>query len=169
MSTQPILTDVTSPAVARLIQDLVALEGETEHPAGSNRSEFIDRIANEFGSPLGSPWCALTQGYVRKKNGLWLPTHDVGSCNEWVVQAKRAGKWSGVPVLGAAVIYTDHVRLTEGPYAGNLHALHMGGVVSLNPLQSIEGNTSAGHFDRNGGTVLLKTTDTARVYGYVLP
>lgn len=173
MSTQPVLSLSVDPFIAQRVvgylADLIDDVGETESPPASNRSPFIDAISDEFGTPRGSAWCALLQGHCRKKNGLWIPSRDVGSCDEWVKQAKEQGKWTDTPVIGAVVVYTNGQKLTEGRYAGQLDAVHVGAVVSLRRLKSIEGNTSAGTFDRNGGTCLIKSVATERVYGYILP
>src|ERR1051325_3703632 len=65
--------------------------GVCEDPIGSNRGPEIDAWATEFGSPLGSFWCALAVGKARKEGGLWIPEQDVGSCDEWVYAARRGG------------------------------------------------------------------------------
>src|SRR4051812_15558669 len=79
--------------------------GVCEVPPGSNRGPEIDAWAAEFGSPLGSYWCALSVGAARKVGGLWIPSRDVGACNEWVFQGTRAGLVTKDPVPGAAIIY----------------------------------------------------------------
>lgn len=158
---------ITDGKLLGLVRDLLSCVGETEHPAGSNRGPFIDAIAKEFGSPLGSPWCALLQGHVRKKNGFWIPTHDVGATNEWVYQAKQAGKWTETPSTGAVIVYGDGTTVPSGRYAGQPHAVHVGCVVA--PGKSIEGNTVSDRFDRNGGSCCLKAINTTRVLGYILP
>ena len=141
-----------------------------EDPPGSNRGPEIDEWAKEFGSPLGSFWCALSTGKARKTGGLWIPTRDVGSCDEWYLQAEQAGKLSSIPIHGAAVLYTTGKTIVGGRYAGRLDINHIGLVARIRPiLQSIEGNTVLGKFDRNGYTQTLKEVDTKRVAGYVLP
>jgi hypothetical protein len=155
-------------AVAAVLVDLHGLIGQTETPPSSNRSPFIDSIADEFGTPRGEPWCALLQGHVRKKYGLWIPTQDVGATNEWLYQASRCGKWSATPVIGAVTVYGDGTIVTGGGrYHGQHHAVHVGCLVA--PGKDIQGNTSAGPFDRNGGTCLLKDVHVSRLLGYVLP
>ena len=100
--------------------------GVCEDPIGSNRGPEIDAWATEFGSPLGSSWCALAVGKARKEGGLWIPTQDVGSCDEWVYQATRDGLLVTDPVPGAAVVYTNHNRIASGRYEGQLDAVHIG-------------------------------------------
>jgi hypothetical protein len=137
---------------------------------GTNRGPEIDAWAKEFGSPLGSAWCALFGGHFRKQFGLWVPTHSVGSCDEWVKQAKAAGKWVTKPVLGAAILYTNGEKFTSGPYAGQFDAVHLGHITDLTPGLDCAGNTSDDHgFNRDGGCVAEKPIAWQRVYGYVLP
>lgn len=157
----------TDEKVAQLIVDLRSKIGLHELN-GSNRGPEIDEWANEFGTPLGSPWCALLGGHLRKKNGLWTPTHDVGSCDEWAYQAKRAGKWSTTPVIGSAILYTNHKKLVGGRYDGQWDAVHLAHVVDRS--SEVAGNTSDNHgFNRDGGCVAEKPIAWERVYGYVLP
>ena len=84
------LIDQLSPLVRCALDFALSNIGVCENPPGSNRGPEIDDWATEFGSPLGSFWCALAVGKARKVGGLWIPSHDVGSCNEWVYQARQA-------------------------------------------------------------------------------
>jgi hypothetical protein len=144
--------------------------GVCEDPVGSNRGPEIDAWAQEFGSPLGSYWCALSVGKARKTGGLWIPSHDVGACNEWVLQATRAGLMRKEPEPGAAVLYTNHTKISGGRYDGQLEAIHIGLVLRVQPvLLAIEGNTVVSAFDRNGFVQALKEVDTSRVLSYVSP
>jgi len=144
--------------------------GVCEDPVGSNRGPEIDAWAREFGSPLGSSWCALSVGKSRKVGGLWIPTNDVGACNEWVFQATRAGLTRTAPEPGAAVVYTNGQRIVGGRYDGQLDAVHIGLVLRVTPvLLSIEGNTVLGAFDRNGFVQALKEVEIKRVLCYVAP
>jgi hypothetical protein len=142
--------------------------GVCEDPIGSNRGPEIDAWAREFGSPLGSYWCALSAGMARKVGGLWVPSHDVGSCDEWVLQASASGLLRNDPEPGAVVIYTNRNRIVGGRYDGQLDAVHMGLVLRVTPTpMSIEGNTVIGAFDRNGFVQTLKEVDRNRVLAYV--
>src|SRR5258708_16281296 len=144
--------------------------GVCEEPPGSNRGPEIDAWAQEFGSPLGSFWCALSVGKARKEGGLWIPSYDVGACNEWVLQGTRAGLVTKDPVPGAAVVYTNGQVVSGGRYDGQHNAVHIGLVLRVQPvLLSIEGNTVLGAFDRNGWVQALKEVDTKRVLCYVAP
>lgn len=144
--------------------------GVCEHPPGSNRGPEIDAWAREFGSPLGSYWCALAVAKARKTGNLWIPSHDAGACNEWVYQARRAGLLCKTPEPGACVVYTNHKTLTSGRYGGQLEAIHIGLVLYVTPeLTAIEGNTTLSGFDRDGWVQTLKEVRRDRVLGYVLP
>ena len=141
-----------------------------EDPIGSNRGPEIDGWAREFGSPVGSYWCALAVAKARKSGGLWIPSHDAGSCDEWVYQANAQGLTSSDPEPGAVVVYTNGNRITEGRYAGQRDAVHMGLVLRTKPaLLSTEGNTVIGPFDRNGFVQALKEVDAGRVLCYIAP
>lgn len=144
--------------------------GVCEDPVGSNRGPEIDAWAREFGSPLGSYWCALAVGKSRKVGGLWIPSHDVGACNEWVLQATRDGLIRKEPEPGAAVVYTNHQKIVGGRYDGELDAVHIGLVLRVTPaLLAIEGNTVIGPFDRDGWVQALKEVDPRRVLAYLSP
>jgi hypothetical protein len=102
--------------------------------------------------------------------GLWIPSSDVGACNEWVLQGTRAGLVSQKPIPGAAVVYTNGRLIAGGRYDGQRDAVHIGLVLRVEPvLLSIEGNTELGAFDRNGWVQTLKEVDTRRVHCYVAP
>src|SRR4051812_12670955 len=170
--TSPTMTANLAPAgsVQKALDFALLHVGVCEDPIGSNRGLEIDAWATEFGSPLGSFWCALAVGKARKEGGLWIPTHDVGSCDEWVCQATRDGLIIDQPTPGAAVVYTNHNRIANGRYAGQLDAVHIGLVLRTTPaLLSIEGNTVIGPFDRNGFVQALKEVDRGRVLCYIAP
>lgn len=163
--------DIVAPdPVKRALDYALSKVGVCEDPPGSNRGADIDAWCKEFGSPLGSFWCALFVGHVRKHAGLWIPDRSVGSCDEWVYQARRAGKWTTHPVPGAAVIYATTKTHDSGRYAGLRDAQHIGLVLRTSPSRmAIEGNTSLDGYSRNGEIVTLKPIAAPRVYGYVLP
>lgn len=163
---------LVAPDVAAFLDYTATLAGVCEVPPGSNRGPDIDAWATEFGSPLGSFWCALMVGHTRKKHGLWTPPrkHLTGSCDEWYLAAEQDGLFTRTPVPGAAVLYTNGKRNTSGAYVGRLDAVHIGTVLRVTPIMmSWEGNTTLGKYDRNGSVLALKPTEVARVLGYVLP
>lgn len=142
--------------------------GVCEDPVGSNRGPEIDEWARELGSPPGSYWCALSVAKARKAGGLWIPSHDAGSCNEWVYQATRVGLIRKVPERGAAVVYTNGTVVVGGRYGSQLDAVHIGIVLRVEPvLLSIEGNTVISAFDRNGFVQTLKEVDLKRVLCFI--
>lgn len=160
----------SDPVIAAFLDYSATKLGVCEDPPGSNRSPDIDAWAREFGTPLASPWCALDVGHCRKKFGLWIPTKNVGSCDEWYLQAEKAGMLVQSPVPGAAVLYTNHRILEAGPYKGRTDAVHIGTVLRTHPkLLSFEGNTILGKYEREGFVKALKEIDQRRVLGYVLP
>jgi hypothetical protein len=164
------VTATTAPSTRAALEFALLHVGVCEDPVGSNRGPDIDAWASEFGSPLGSYWCALAVGKARKCGGLWIPSHDVGACNEWVLQATADGVIAKDPEAGAAVVYTNGNRITRGRYAGQMDAVHIGLVLRVEPvLLSIEGNTVLGPFDRNGFVQALKEVDVKRVLTYIGP
>ena len=164
------MTATTAPSVSAALEFALLHVGVCEDPVGSNRGPDIDAWATEFGSPLGSYWCALSVGKARKCGGLWIPSHDVGACNEWVMQATADGVIAKDPEPGGAVVYTNGNRITGGRYAGQMDAVHIGLVLRVEPvLLSIEGNTVLGSFDRNGFVQALKEVDVKRVLTYIGP
>lgn len=164
------LAAVVTDNVRRALNFALENIGVCEHPPGSNRGPEIDEWACEFGSPPGSYWCALAVAKARKVGGLWIPSHDAGSCNEWVYQARALGLISDTPQPGAAVLYTNHQTVNRGRYDGQLEAIHIGLVLTVTPvLTAIEGNTTLSGFDRNGWVQTLKEVNRDRVLGYVPP
>ena len=144
--------------------------GVCEVPPGSNRGPEIDSWATEFGSPLGSYWCALAVGKARKAGGLWIPLDNVGACNEWVLQGTKDGLTTTTPVPGAAVVYGNATHVAGGRYDGQLDAVHIGIVLRVDPvLLSIEGNTTIEGESRNGWIQTLKEVNKAHVLTYILP
>ena len=170
MTLSSVIPSVSEGSVVGCLNFALLHVGTCEDPVGSNRSPDIDAWATEFGSPLGSFWCALSVGKARKVGGLWIPTHDVGACNEWFYQASRAGLVSNDPEPGAAVLYTNGTTIRGGRYDGQLDAVHIGLVLRVSPvLLAIEGNTVIGPFDTNGFVQALKEVDRNRVLCYVPP
>jgi hypothetical protein len=157
-----------SDQVRRALDFALTNIGVCENPVGSNRGPEIDAWAREFGSPLGSYWCALAVAKARKEGGLWVPARDAGACNAWVSQGIAAGLLTTEPRAGRVVVYTNHERIASGVYAGQLDAVHMGLVLRVHPvLCSIEGNTTLGPYDRNGYIRSIKAVERARVLCYI--
>lgn len=164
------LINQVSPGVRAALEFALSNIGVCEDPPGSNRGPEIDAWCTEFGSPLGSYWCAIAVGKARKAGGLWIPSRDVGSCDEWVYQAQRAGLESATPHPGSVVVYTNGKRIDGGRYAGQGDAVHVGLVLRVAPVvMAIEGNTTLGRYDPNGYVQALKEVDRGRVMCYVAP
>lgn len=167
------IAKIVSPQIAGFLDYTATKAGVYEDPPGSNRSPDIDEWAQEFGSPLGSYWCALMVGHTRKKHGLWIPPRRelVASCDEWYLAAERAGLIIPAPVPGAAVLYTNGQVLTSPDrYKGRKDAVHIGTILRVTPaLVSWEGNTTLGKYDRNGVTLAMKDVDKPRVLCYIAP
>ena len=152
------LDDAVRLVVARARMDVVQV---VEVPYASNRGTEIDEYNRRAHVALGSFWCASAVAAWYEDAGLEVPPGRA-SCDKWMEWAKATGRWSMVPVIGAAVLYG---------VPGD--AEHIGLVVRLLPLMlTIEGNTSidAG-FSRNGVAVMVKQVKLGapRILGYVLP
>lgn len=155
--------DLVDPRVAKAVQLAHDDIGRVrERPMGSNRSPIIDAYNRASGSPPGSFWCANALAAWWRGAGLDLPPRDVGSCDAWKDWALRTGRWSPLPVVGAAVVYGRSMR----------DANHIGLVYDFdNPATvfSIEGNTSLDGYSRNGELVTLKLVRRDHLLGYVHP
>lgn len=135
--------------------------GICEMPPGSNRSSRIDEYVTKVGSPLGSYWCAAEVAACWDEAGSDIPPHDAGSCEVWHQWAIETKRFTKIPQIGYAVLYS---------FAGSGHADHMGIVVRLDPIPlDVEGNTSLTGYSRNGVLVDLKLINTEKVIGYISP
>lgn len=146
--------------IARAIADVSAV---VEEPLGSNRGAIIDEYNRRSGAPLGSYWCASAAGAWWVDCGLPVPA-GYASCDNWMAWAKKTGRWSLGPALGALVLYGK-------PGDAN----HIGLISRVAPVVlSIEGNTTveggSAELSRNGTAVSQKVVNAAdAVLGYVLP
>ena len=157
----PTLPALNAAIIRRAQSDLPIVES----PLGSNRSPEIDALCAQFGVPLASYWCALWAAAVWQDAGAEIPPTKGDShparAESWHQWAKKTGRFSTTPSLGAAVLYGT-----------SQHAEHIGVcVVALEPiLLDFEGNTSFdGLYNRNGIISTLKLVDPKRVIGYVSP
>ena len=148
--------------IRRAQQDIPILE----NPIGSNRSPEIDAMAQRWGVPLGSPWCALWTASVWKDAGAQCPPIEGDShparCESWRIWALKTGRFSPHPIRGAAVLYG---------VGGKEPATHIACcVVSQVPiLMDLEGNTSETGFSREGELTELKRVNLDRLIGYIHP
>lgn len=111
-----------------------------------------------------TPYCACFVNWCFYKAGLSSSLSGVVNkayCPSYVQWAKKNGKWSTKPQVGALVLFdwnkdgvADHIGIVEK-------------VVSSSTLKTVEGNTSA---DNNsyGGQVQRRTRYTSSVLGYVI-
>ena len=116
---------------------------ENKIPTGTARGE-------------GYPWCASAVTTWWKEAGAPTPPSGPASCKNWATWAKSKGYYSSTPKLGAAIVY--------GP-EGAEH--HIGIVTGLNPLTTIEGNTSQRGFNANGCGCFRKKPNTNRTRAYI--
>ena len=118
---------------------------------------------------VGWPWCAAAVSAWWRQAGCFpLKSLNGGNsfngsagCDVWMNWAKSNGRWSGLPVIGAAVLY-----------GSSRDATHIGIVAAITEdgkVTTIEGNTSKAGFERNGGGCYSKLAATNRIVGYVIP
>lgn len=151
-------------ALARAVMDIGVV---LEEPLGSNRGWMIDEYLRRAGVPESEIaagrgyWCAAAVGAWWEDAGLETPPGRA-SCDQWMRWAKATGRWSAVPVVGAAVLYGKPGDAQHIGLVGRTHLL----------VLSIEANTTieAG-FSRNGVGVALKevTPKTDPILGYCRP
>lgn len=152
--------DLIRSLIARAIADVSAV---VEEPVGSNRGPIIDEYNRRAGAPVASYWCASAAGAWWVDCGMPVPM-GYASCDNWMAWAKKTGRWSLKPALGALVLYGK-------PGDAN----HIGLISRVSPLVlSIEGNTTveggSAELSRNGTAVSQKVVNAADpVLGYVLP
>ena len=151
----------------------------------SNRPPVIDNMfrlcgldnAGEFQrNGTGYHWCAAAVTSWWKNAGCDIPPNQIrtpqgrrisggpSSVQHWFEWASALGYLSDTPVVGAAALYYDNKARRHN---------HIGVVVSVSPLITIEGNTSdpSGGFNRNGIGCFEKRPRTtgSRKIRYVLP
>jgi hypothetical protein len=132
-----------------------------EQPLGSNFGGKVTQYLAAAGLRRPAFWCAAAVTYWWRSAGLATPPRGAASCAYWADWAKRTGRFSTTPVIGAAVLYR-----TRGKQYG-----HIGVVVAINNgrIVTIEGNTSLQGFSRNGVAVAQKTPNISRISGFVIP
>lgn len=144
-------------AVGEAHHDILRLR---EKPMGSNRSPLIDARNREFGSPLGSYWCGNEAGHCWKFGGLEIPKVP-GNVDNWVRWAKKTGRWSLKPAIGAISIYGHG---TDASHCGIVFDFDSPEVVF-----DIQGNTTLQGYSRNGELMTGKLVDLKWLLGYVHP
>jgi hypothetical protein len=143
---------------AALVRRAHADIGIEESASAANRSPYLDGIAREFGSPVGSAWCALIVGRWCREANVPTPPHSVGAVRAWRAWAEQKGVWrdaSYTPQPGDLVVYTQS-------HIGVVARVHARGV------RTIEGNTSYAGFSREGVAVVYKPMATKLVAGFII-
>jgi hypothetical protein len=133
-----------------------------EVPLGSDFGGKVTQYLASAGQPRPAFWCAAAVTYWWKQAGLATPPINPALCSNWADWAKKTGRWSLNPVIGAAVLY----RTKRKPIG------HIGVVVQILPggrIITVEGNTSLQGFSRSGYWVAQKQADLSRIIGFVLP
>lgn len=133
--------------------------GNTESPAGSNRTKY----GKWFGLD-GHPWCMIFVMWVFAQLGVKLPAR-TGSCGELMRAAQAAGCWVVRDFQPGDVVIYD--------FSGKQKTTQHCGIVEM-PLpdygvQAIEGNTSERGSQDNGGMVCRKTRASKYIIGAVRP
>jgi hypothetical protein len=164
-------------AVQRAICDF----GVMEAPPGSNRGALIDEYNVAAGAPVpddphakGPPYCASAVTAWYRAAGLETPPMDAAwwvahnlkylppcSCDAWRLWALLTDRFLEQPVIGAAILYGEETDAT-----------HMGIVIRVDPIWTLEANTSIdGRFNREGVAFDRKILDrhNSRVIGFVSP
>lgn len=129
--------------------------GEHEIPASSNSGKWVDWVNERTGSPKGSYWCANAVA-LWWTSAQWPLPPVPASCQSWYDWAQTTGRWFLSPALGDCILY-----------GADKLAHHAGIVMCIDPLLTIEGNTTLDGYSRNGELVTLKAPNTVRVLGYV--
>lgn len=134
--------------------------GNTESPAGSNRTRYGKWMGLD-----GQPWCMSFVQWCFDQAGVELPVR-TGSCGALMRAAQASGCWVVRDFQpGDVVIYdfSGRQRTTQ----------HCGIVEAPMPdfgVQAIEGNTSPGGGSQdNGGMVCRKSRATKYIIGAVRP
>lgn len=150
---------------ADLVRRAMADIGIEESASAANRSPYLDAIARQFGSPLGSAWCALILGRWCRDVGVRIPPREVGAVRAWQRWAQDTGAWkpkSDTPLPGDIALY-DMRPDGVGDHIGVVIRGHERGP------RTVEGNTSwAGH-SREGVAVVAKPIAASLVLGYIVP
>lgn len=136
--------------------------GTKESPANSNRVKYNTWYYGREVSGSAYPWCMAFVQWCFHQAGVPLPVK-TASCGALMNAAKKAGQWKSKDFRpGDVVIYdfpgggpTDHCGIVEKTLST--------GVVA------IEGNTSDGGSQSNGGMVCRKTRSYSQIVGVVRP
>jgi len=132
--------------------------GNTENPAGSNRTKY----GKWFGLD-GYAWCMMFVQWVFDQAGVKLPKR-TASCGDLMRAAQAAGCWVTRDFQPGDVVIYD--------FPGGAATDHCGIVEMELPdygVQAIEGNTSQSGSQSNGGMVCRKSRPRKYIAGAVRP
>ena len=126
---------------------------------GANRGPRINQMLRAVGFEPGAAWCAAAVSAWWRQAGINSPNS--ASCLGWKKWAQENKAWTKNPVTGGAIVYKGVVCDKNGENCV-LRESHIGIVESYNPdtgeIVTIEGNTIAKGYAREGGGVYRKVT-----------
>ena len=145
------------------VQELLAVArkelGNTESPAGSNRTKYGKWMGLD-----GYAWCMSFVQWCFAQVGVKLPLR-TGSCGELMRAAQAAGCWVTANFQPGDVVIYD--------FSGQRKTTQHCGIVELElpdyGVQAIEGNTSERGSQDNGGMVCRKNRAQKYIIGAVRP
>ena len=133
--------------------------GNTESPAGSNRTKYGRWMGLD-----GQPWCMSFVQWCCGQAGVKLPLR-TGSCGALMRAAQAAGCWVVRDFQPGDVVVYD--------FSGKQQTTQHCGIVEMElpdyGVQAIEGNTSQSGSQDNGGMVCRKSRAMKYVIGAVRP
>ena len=131
--------------------------GNTESPAGSNRTKY----GRWYGLD-GQPWCMMfVQWCFEQVGALKLLPKRTASCGALMNAAKKAGQWVTKDYRPGDVVIYDFPGGAATDHTGIIEKVTLTGVVA------IEGNTSQAGSQSNGGGVFRRTRKKALVTAYI--
>ncbi len=134
--------------------------GNTESPAGSNRTKY----GRWYGLD-GQPWCMMfVQWCFEQVGALKLLPARTASCGVLMRAAQKAGLWVTRGFQpGDVVIYDFSGKRSTTEHTGIVERVTASGVIA------IEGNTSEAGSQSNGGEVCRKNRSSSLIIGAVRP
>ncbi len=146
----------------KVVATAVGELGTKESPANSNRVKYNTWYYGREVSGADYPWCMAFVQWCFHRAGVPLPVK-TASCGALMRAAKKAGLWAVKDFRpGDVVIYdfpgggpTDHCGIIER--------------VTSTQITAIEGNTSDGGSQSNGGMVCRKTRPYSQIVGVIRP
>lgn len=97
---QPQYLPIQQQIVLRALQD----GNQHERPLGSNRSPYLDALADWARIPRGQYWCALWGGAVLAACGLLVP-QDFANCDTWLPYIVDVKSLPAEKRVGCVILY----------------------------------------------------------------